>query len=714
MVSAKQERQSGGRDHWTIARAPFIAEVDEATTLSRRALMAEYGFSRQHFTPRGRQRERIAACVVEPLAAALPLPQTARSLNVVWEEIVAIEPAGVEHVYDLTVEGLHSFVANNIIVHNCVYQEQIIQIASKLAGYEPGEADMIRKAVAKKKKDLMEKHRLQFTAGAMANGFTQEVCDAIWGDIEFFARYGFPKGHAASYGKITCQTAFLKAHYPVEYLTAMLSVERDNTEKVRRYFAEAKSLGIDVGPPDLNQSHLDFTIDDSGERPLIRFGLGAIKNAGEGAINSIIEERTANGRFDSLRDLCERVDLRRVGKRALEYMIKAHVFDCWATPAQMMDALDRMVGYSSSEHAAASTGQMSLFGGAGAPALRVAIDLLHPPEKIEPVEHKTVLEWEKEALGVHVSEHPLERPLAQLEQLTSGSISDIDESWYGKPAKLAGMISQLRALTTKKGDPMAFGTLEDLTGRIEVVFFPRTWAEVRGVVAIDQVMLVMGKIQGPEEGRGDQIKILADNVDINPILSSASEETAYRVDPPWTADEFTPDVYEDEGERGRGGEGETAVVAAPPRPVVEAARPAPTLTVNAPPPENGRTLSYQPPPPPPNFFEEEMAEYRPAPKAAAPSTANGNGNGVHADNGRTAVNQQQAKVIVMIRPHAGWRETCRRAVALAERHRGQSGLTLIVAEQKLQMELPNHRVDASPELLEALQELDGVTAVEIK
>jgi DNA polymerase III subunit alpha len=260
------------------------------------------------------------------------------------------------------------------------------------------------------------------------------VCDAIWGDIEFFARYGFPKGHAASYGKITCQTAFLKAHYPVEYLTAMLSVERDNTDKVRRYFAEAKSLGIDVGPPDLNQSHLDFTIDDSGERPLIRFGLGAIKNAGEGAINSVIEEREANGRFASLRDLCERVDLRRVGKRALEYMIKAHVFDCWGTPAQMMDALDRMVGYSSSEHAAASTGQLSLFGGASAPALRVAIDLLHPPDKIEPVEHKTVLEWEKEALGVHVSEHPLERPLAKLQQLTNGSISDIDESWYGKPA----------------------------------------------------------------------------------------------------------------------------------------------------------------------------------------------------------------------------------------------------------------------------------------
>jgi DNA polymerase III subunit alpha len=126
----------------------------------------------------------------------------------------------------------------------------------------------------------MEKHRSQFTDGAMARGFSREVCQAIWGDIEFFARYGFNKAHAADYAKVTCQTAFLKAHYPVEYLTAMLSVERDNTDKVRRYFAEAKNLGIDVGPPDINTSHLDFTIDDSGERPLILFGLGAIKNAG--------------------------------------------------------------------------------------------------------------------------------------------------------------------------------------------------------------------------------------------------------------------------------------------------------------------------------------------------------------------------------------------------------------------------------------------------
>jgi DNA polymerase III subunit alpha len=224
---------------------------------------------------------------------------------------------------------------------------------------------MIRKAVAKKKQKLMDEHRLKFTEGAMARGLSREVCEVIWADIEFFARYGFNKAHAADYAKVTCQTAYLKAHYPVEYLTAMLSVERDNTDKIRRYFAEAKNLGIEIAPPDVNVSQLDFTIDDGAERPLILFGLGAIKNAGASALSLIIEEREANGPFADLQDLCERVDLRRVGKRALEFVIKGKALDQWGTPPQLLDALDRLVGYSGTQHDAAAAGQMSLFGNAG-------------------------------------------------------------------------------------------------------------------------------------------------------------------------------------------------------------------------------------------------------------------------------------------------------------------------------------------------------------
>ena len=389
-----------------------------------------------------------------------------------------------------------------------VYQEQIIRIAANLAGYEPGEADMIRKAVAKKKKALMEKHQAQFTEGAMARGFSREVCEAIWGDIEFFARYGFPKGHAASYGKITCQTAFLKAHYPVEYLTAMLSVERDNTDKVRRYFAEAKNLGIDVLPPAVNKSSLDFTIEDDQERPIIRFGLGAIKNAGAAALSLVIDERETNGEFKDVADLAERVDLRRVGKRPLEFMIKGRVFDEWGTSEQFMEALERIVSDSGRTHEAAAAGQMSLFGGAMAEAVKLDVQMLKPLSELDRVEHKLLLEWEKEALGVHVSEHPLQRPLEQMRAQTTATISDLDINSNGKQVRVAGMISQLRTLTTKKGDPMAFGTLEDLETKIDVVFFPRTWLACRDEVAVDQVMVVTGKVQT----KGDEVNIIVDQV----------------------------------------------------------------------------------------------------------------------------------------------------------------------------------------------------------
>ncbi len=390
-----------------------------------------------------------------------------------------------------------------------VYQEQIIRIASDLAGYAPGEADMIRKAVAKKKKKLMEEHQIKFTEGAMARGIGRQVCDAIWGDIEFFARYGFNKAHAADYAKVTCQTAFLKAHYPVEYLTAMLSVERDNTDKVRRYFSEARNLGIDIAPPEINQSGLDFTIEDQDQKQAIRFGLGAIKNAGESALMIVLDERDANGPFTGLQDLCDRVDLRRVGKRTLEYMVKAHAFESWGTVPQFLEGLDRIMAESGSTHQAAAAGQMSLFGSAlGSGGMAMNADLLKLPNELKATDYKQLLEWEKEALGVHVSEHPLERPLAMMSSRTNATIGEIEKHMNGKIIRVAGMISTLRTLTTKKGDPMAFGTLEDLDDKIDLVFFPRTWEQHREQVQVDQVMLVIGKVQVKD----DQVNIIVDRV----------------------------------------------------------------------------------------------------------------------------------------------------------------------------------------------------------
>jgi DNA polymerase-3 subunit alpha len=400
-----------------------------------------------------------------------------------------------------------------------VYQEQIIRVAADLAGYEPGEADMLRKAVAKKKQDLMDEHRLKFTEGAMARGVSREVCDKIWGDIEFFARYGFNKAHAADYAVICCQTAYLKAHYPVEYIAALLTVERDNSEKVAKYIADARRLGIGVGVPSINQAQLDFSIEDHDGGSTIRYGLAAIKNAGQSAMQLIVDERAANGPYRDLADLAERADLRRVGKRALESMVKVGVFDEWGTRPQLLDALDRLMGHSAGTHAAADVGQMTLFelmGNAGAP---VNVELLRPADVVPPIDNRLLLTWEKELIGLYLSEHPLEQKLAALQGFINARTVDLDATWGGRAVALAGVVTALRTLTTKKGQPMAFATLEDLEGTIEVVLFPRTWKQYREAVQPDQILLVRGTVQADN----NSLSVIANSVHNNLTIATDAD-----------------------------------------------------------------------------------------------------------------------------------------------------------------------------------------------
>lgn len=589
-----------------------------------------------------------------------------------------------------------------------VYQEQIIRIASDLAGYEPGEADMIRKAVSKKKKKLMEEHRLKFTEGAMNNGFTKEVCEAIWGDIEFFARYGFNKAHAADYAKVTCQTAFLKAHYPVEYMAALLSVERDKTEKVRRYFAEAKSLQIEIAPPDINRSRLGFTIEDDTDYQRILFGLGAIKNAGEAALRLILDERDENGAFEHLQDLAERVDLRRVGKRALEYMIKAHAFDCWGTPPQMLDALDRLVSYSSKEHEAASVGQMSLFGSFGS-AMKVSVDLLKPESAIPEVEHKVQLEWEKEALGVHVSEHPLERPLAMLQTHTTMSIDELNSDKNGKQVKVAGMISQLRPLTTKKGAPMAFGTLEDLDSKVDVVFFPRTWKKYRDEVAVDQVMLVTGKLQAEE----DKMSILVDSVQTKVEIASDADNK-----------QPTPQPVRQNGQA-------NGFNKVPPTKTKKTPKPAPQPVAQKPvaPPIKAQTQTvqvhnepefppYEPetfaetngsssmPPPPPNFEDDFGGE-------PAGNTYSSNPNQQLPVIKDVMPSQAQASkiVTVLIDPAGAWQTTIKQAIEVTGQYKGQDKVSIELAGKGLAIDFPNLHTRYDNDMESVLKKVSGVLSV---
>ena len=441
-----------------------------------------------------------------------------------------------------------------------VYQEQIIQIASQLAGYSPGDADLMRRAVAKKKEKEIERHRQLFVEGCKKNGIPEETARAIYADIEFFARYGFNKSHAADYAVITCQTAFLKAHYPVEYITALLTVERHKSDKVAVYIAEARRLGIEVLPPDINKSHVYFTIEPHPNPPenadtlpqtdprrwAIRFGLGAIKNVGESAIEIILREREANGPFTSIDDFCRRVDLRQLNRRVVECLIKAGCFDELmreaapeAPRATLLAILDRMMQMSAEVHAAADIGQMSLFdvlGDADNSAANTFANesILANLPPITPPDPKQKLADEKEVLGVYVSSHPLKALAGVLSEQATHFCGELSEEDIGKEVIVAGLIKDMRTIFTRKGDQMAFITLEDLQGEADVVVFPRTFAECREFLQPDAVILVRGKV----DARNDSLSILADTItpyraeSVHTLAEPPAEATWYNGEAP--------------------------------------------------------------------------------------------------------------------------------------------------------------------------------------
>ncbi len=729
-------------------------------------------------------------------AEAIPLPKTLTLTNTGWESIVSIEPAGETHVYDLTVEGFHNFTANNIIVHNCVYQEQIQQIAAQLFGYSLGDADMMRRAVSKKKiKDLMT-HKQIFMEKGPERGVSAEIAEKIFDEIEYFAAYGFNKcltynteiidassgrlvkigdlatgkaklaqtvtcdtdrlrfkagdvtavmangikpvyrlitgtgrqieatanhpfytfegwqilaelgkgshvaiprqlpvegkiewpdekvialgksiargrksipdevfelgnrqirllvstiqqcgrkwrngarlapdhyvvspqvahqlshlflrvgiltriaaipgrfralpnqipvalelidendpcvegdifwdtvvsidpvgvqetydltvpgthnfiandivvhnSHAADYAVLTCQTAYLKAHYPEEYYTALLSVQRDVTEDVRLFTADCRRWGIPVLPPNINSSDLDFTIEPAGKRRGIRYGLAAIKNAGEKAVQHIVEAREEGGPFRDISDFCRRVDLRSVGKRAMESLIKVGAFDSLASRDELLASLDRLMKFSADHHRAKDIGQMSLFGGgeiSAADSLELAI--LTSDQRTPQREQ---LRWEKELIGLYVSEHPLNQVMGTIQHLSNIQYSETlrreAETFNGRPVTVAGLVVAIRPIMTKKGDMMAVITIEDVQGNIDCVLFPRTWADSQEMVVEDKLLIIRGKA---DSSRGD-MQIIVDNI-------SQNFEVAMAADNPidvWTPDQPVPTISEDE------------------------------------------------------------------------------------------------------------------------------------------------------------------------
>jgi DNA polymerase-3 subunit alpha len=913
----------------TIERQKFIEELDAITTLSRRQLMSDYGIDRQHFMKHNRERRpRISTAIVREVATGLNLSDTLTRMNVLWEPIESIEYAGVEDVYDLTVETHHNFVANGIIVHNCVYQEQIMQIASNLFGYSLGEADLMRRAVSKKKKEDLHKHRDIFLKNGPERGVDEEAAGKIFDDIEFFANYGFnkclvadteivdaatgyvhtigdiasgktpvtsavslslpdmklrqgrvaaamsngvkpvyrlttrtgraikatanhpfytaagwtllgelqpgdliatprtlpvsgsntwpehqlivlghllaegnlchttgvyyytgcdeelddyvthmqqfenstatvsrhktvysvyskrmqrmqPQGlvswirqlglwgkkanekfipaevfgltndnialllarmwegdghinasamsahyatmsermarqiqhlllrfgiiarlyikdfkyegsenpgyeihiigregierfaaqigrhfvhphkraalsrllatpslqgnvrdviplavreivnthrlnadltwsqlaqranvaerlffrtqegvnkngytretvtrlaqaldaeplrayatsdiywdqivsidydgeeetfdltidethnfvandiivhnsHAADYAVITVQTAFLKAHYPAEYMAALLSVYSDDATKVTTFLGECKRLGIPILPPDVNHSMIDFDIQklDDGHRG-IRFGLIAIKNAGQAALQHILNARDQGGPFRDLNDFCQRVDLRSVGKRTVESLIKVGAMATMGTRPQLLAGLDRMMSFSAEHHKAKDTGQVSMFGADTGVANDSLLDNL---PHIEETTQREMLNWEKELLGLYVSSHPIDPVAEMLHHIRPNythELKELGEDKQEMPVKLVALVAGLRKMPTKNHDMMAIVTLEDRYGHIDCVIFPRTWKQVEAMVEEGKVILISGKL---DVSRGD-------------------------------------------------------------------------------------------------------------------------------------------------------------------------------------------------------------------
>ena len=385
-----------------------------------------------------------------------------------------------------------------------VYQEQIMFAAMDLAGYSPPESDDLRKAIAKKLRNKVEKHRAKFIEGCVNNGIEREVATAIFKDWEAFASYGFNKSHAADYALVAVTTGYLKCHYTVEYMTALLSVFQHNTDKVAFYVADCRDQGIDVLAPTINTSGWDFTIEDLEDgKPAIRYGMGAIKNVGHGPSEIIVTAREKDGPFKDITDFARRVDLKAVGKRALESLIRVGAMDEFGPRRSLMEGMDQIIAISASHMEAARNGQMSFFGMSDAFEETIVL-----PQALE-MDQREILEWERELLGLFISAHPMDSYTHALRGIVSHFSGTLPKARDGNNVVVAGIVSRVRPYVTKKNDPMGFVTLEDNQGPIDCVVFPRSWKKFRDMFQQDAVIIVSGKV---DNKRDDTPKILVDNV----------------------------------------------------------------------------------------------------------------------------------------------------------------------------------------------------------
>ncbi|MEG4864368.1 MULTISPECIES: DNA polymerase III subunit alpha [unclassified Microcoleus] len=404
------------------------------------------------------------------------------------------------------------------------FQEQIMRMAQDLAGYSLGQADLLRRAMGKKKADEMQKQKETFIDGATKNGVTQRVAEELFGQMLQFAEYCFNKSHSMAYAYITYQTAYLKANFPVEYMAALLTANSGDQEKVQRYIANCLKLKIDVEPPDINSSELIFTplpIEmTKAERHKILFGISAVKNVGEGAIENILEARQEGGKFKSLPDLCDRVNLHSVNRRALEALIQCGAFDkIDPNRQQLVNDLEGVMKWAQDRKKDRESGQGNLFDLLGGNSFGNSANKFESAPKSKTVKDfdtQEKLRLEKELLGFYVSEHPLKFLLESNQDPDVVTLAELAEK-KGKVSVIV-TINAIKLVVTKKGDAMAILQLEDLTNQIKAVVFPKAYEQVKPYIVDNAILLIGGKI----EKDGEEIQIIVDTA--KPVENSQVAE----------------------------------------------------------------------------------------------------------------------------------------------------------------------------------------------
>jgi len=399
-----------------------------------------------------------------------------------------------------------------------VYQEQVMKIANVLALFSLGEADILRRAMGKKKPEEMAKQKASFITRAVENKIPPIKAEKIFDQMEYFAGYGFNKSHSAAYALITYQTAYLKCHYPIEFMTALLSSEMGNQDKVVYILAECRRMGIRTLPPDVNESDKNFTIvadrsrgGDVGERRTIRFGLAAVKNVGSAAVDSILTTRKKEGSFRGLFDFCKKNDLRITNKRVIESLIKSGAFDTTgAKRSAMLSGMELVMQYAG--QSARQTMQLSLF-----EAMNGESDSGPPLPDIPELEDAALSKLEKETVGFYITHHPLFGLEETIKKMATTAIVALEGMEDGREIRICGMVAQERVALTKRGDKMAYLQLEDLSGRVEVIIFPDVYKETAHLFKEEQPLIVQGILDHGEKG----IKVKATGVARMPLLSKA-------------------------------------------------------------------------------------------------------------------------------------------------------------------------------------------------